>query len=603
MSSSDPTPGEALETLKRAVALLELSAQREAAERNALASADALAINQSAIAIGLLVQAIRTAAQQQPEVRQALQDLGHWLSSLAGQTSEHAAAASIAEVPSVIIPQTSPELPTAPSAPPQSSVAPSPGPPHPLTLRLGDFQTQVEVPGTAHEAEAARQSAERSGSENANYAAATFIGVGTLPDVQLMIRRCRLKAEGCHWAVNRRRMIAEGASYESDLRPIDVQVISRAKAIPNCYVWALDPRVVPPAEAVLNDFSTGYNNLAIALELADELSRGNRADHGLRSEGFALLAEAQSALRAGMFETGLKPDWDQNDAFSWLRTRTSEDRVLVQRHMKLEDPADLANGENLGARLEALRDRLTDRRAVEIDRRKLQEKARYHGKRIVRNTSDDVRADWNTVIACVDELVRMGIPPSDLGLREVMVPIIEALPEDLQVPVNVERVLESVDQYLGTQEAEIAASAGAGELRFRAPSPDVIEAASLLEGGVVVLIGGQRRPQSQQALERELKLAELRWIPAAHSQSHFAFEPAVARPDTVLVILAIRWSAHSFENVKSLCDTYGKPFVRLPGGYSPNQVSRQILEQAGETLRRNRQRGGLLRAKGVSDAV
>ena len=51
-----------------------------------------------------------------------------------------------------------------------------------------------------------------------------------------------------------------------------------------------------------------------------------------------------------------------------------------------------------------------------------------------------------------------------------------------------------------------------------------------------------------------------------------------------MVLLAIRWSSHSFGEVRSLCERYGKPLVRLPGGYNPAQVAWQILQQVGEQL-------------------
>ena len=63
------------------------------------------------------------------------------------------------------------------------------------------------------------------------------------------------------------------------------------------------------------------------------------------------------------------------------------------------------------------------------------------------------------------------------------------------------------------------------------------------------------------------------------------FEPYVARPEVALVLLAIRWSSHSFGDVKRFCDDHGKPMVRLPGGYGVNQVAAQILAQCGERLR------------------
>jgi hypothetical protein len=99
-----------------------------------------------------------------------------------------------------------------------------------------------------------------------------------------------------------------------------------------------------------------------------------------------------------------------------------------------------------------------------------------------------------------------------------------------------------------------------------------------------VLIGGIRRRGPQRLLKTALGLAELIWIETKEHQSITAFEPAVARPEVSLVLLAIRWTSHVFGEVKQFCDRYGKPLVRLPGGYSPNQVAAQILAQSSGQL-------------------
>jgi hypothetical protein len=49
-------------------------------------------------------------------------------------------------------------------------------------------------------------------------------------------------------------------------------------------------------------------------------------------------------------------------------------------------------------------------------------------------------------------------------------------------------------------------------------------------------------------------------------------------------VLAIRWSSHSYGDVKQFCDQYGKPLVRLPAGYNPNQVAVHILSQCSDRL-------------------
>ena len=48
--------------------------------------------------------------------------------------------------------------------------------------------------------------------------------------------------------------------------------------------------------------------------------------------------------------------------------------------------------------------------------------------------------------------------------------------------------------------------------------------------------------------------------------------------------LARRFVIHSFGDVKQFCDRHGKPLVRLPGGYSVNQVAAQVLSQCSGQL-------------------
>jgi hypothetical protein len=116
------------------------------------------------------------------------------------------------------------------------------------------------------------------------------------------------------------------------------------------------------------------------------------------------------------------------------------------------------------------------------------------------------------------------------------------------------------------------------------PTAEVKEARRLLGGRSIALIGGICRRESQEALETALGLKELIWIETREHQSIATFEPAIARPDLALVLLAIRWSSHAFGDVKQFCERYGKPLVRLPGGYSPNQVAAQILAQCSGQL-------------------
>ena len=80
------------------------------------------------------------------------------------------------------------------------------------------------------------------------------------------------------------------------------------------------------------------------------------------------------------------------------------------------------------------------------------------------------------------------------------------------------------------------------------------------------------------------QLQELFWIETREHESISGFEPYIARPDVAVVNLAIRWSSHSHGDAQLFCERYGKPLVRLPAGYNPNQVAAQILKQCSERL-------------------
>jgi hypothetical protein len=150
------------------------------------------------------------------------------------------------------------------------------------------------------------------------------------------------------------------------------------------------------------------------------------------------------------------------------------------------------------------------------------------------------------------------------------------MPDELTGGPGWQQVVAEIDRYIASREPEQPEAAVA-----RAPTPELRRAIEFTRGKVVVLIGGQCRPHSQRALERDLELGELRWIPSRSHQSISEFEPQVAREEVGLVILAIRWASHSFEGVGDMCVKYAKPFVRLPGGYGPNQVAAQIVSQVG----------------------
>ena len=183
------------------------------------------------------------------------------------------------------------------------------------------------------------------------------------------------------------------------------------------------------------------------------------------------------------------------------------------------------------------------------------------------------------MIDLVEELVASGLPPSNAELRELLLPVFDDFPDEPPPSSNVEMVLREIERYLDSR-PEIDPVP-----RAHRPSPDVAAAAELLRGREIVLIGGQNRPNHKAALIKAFNLSDVRWIVTPEHTSFTVFEPDVARPEVAVVLLAIRWSSHDYDSVRTYCDQYGKPLVRLPGGYNANQVAHHIMSQAGDRLR------------------
>jgi hypothetical protein len=188
--------------------------------------------------------------------------------------------------------------------------------------------------------------------------------------------------------------------------------------------------------------------------------------------------------------------------------------------------------------------------------------------------------DWPRVLELLEEVVAAGVPASNPELRELLVPVLDTLPEDLEPGPHAERVFAAAAEYLLTRTPPPAGPAPAEE-----PSAEVRAAAELLGGREA---GADRRggaAGARRALERAFGLTRLNWLSTRPHESVTHFEPAVARPEVAVVLLAIRWSSHSYGDVKEYGDKYGKPLVYLKAGYNPNQVAHAILEQVGDRLR------------------
>lgn len=346
-------------------------------------------------------------------------------------------------------------------------------------------------------------------------------------------------------------------------------------ALPPSSAW-LAPRLAAPtiSAAVWTMLAGCYD---ATTEIAETLALFEQADVGpgeYRQRSLEPAAEVQSALRAAVAGVTSSEDSDQRALYQWLRTRTGKANIYIPRYMRSNERADPQSWEERLTRVRTLRDDITLVVNRRCQQRKLLGRLRYQ----LGQFAAGHETDWPRALATVEALHAGGMAPSDRHLRGLLA---SHLPR-LQATADLSPPLRLVVRDL---ERAAATGAPAPELPPSAEeTPHITATAHLLRGRSVVLIGGDRRPPVESGIIEAFELQELVWCDTRPHRSHLPLEPDIARSDVAVVLLAIRWASHNLGEVKTFCDRYGKPLVRLPGGYNVAQIAYQVLRQAGERL-------------------
>ena len=407
-------------------------------------------------------------------------------------------------------------------------------------------------------------------------------GLGDESVLLEIVARCRMKAEGARWAAARQVKMYEGADFRAEIAPRDREVIDKAGAIPGCFLWTNTANFRPPEDLELMDeLAVCFEVMAEAVTLVMALMDAPHARRAHLAQGLDLLAETQSALRVAILRVGGTNDSDQFRVYQWIRQVANAEGHFIHRYMKLEDPAEPTRvpwARNQIANLMAGFEQEGRRgRQLEARLRTL----RWHASRLGKTDGD--RAHWGKIAQTVHEMVTVeNVPPSSVEIREALLPVLDLAPDPEGFPPGFGLALGEVERH---RDEQPAGPRDPAEPVAPRDSPETRAVADLLRGRAVLMIGGQRQPHAQAALASAFELSELVWLDSKEHASNDVFRPSIARPDVALVLLAIRWSSHSFGDVKVDCDRAGKPLVRLPAGYNPQQVAAQILAQASDQLR------------------
>jgi hypothetical protein len=384
----------------------------------------------------------------------------------------------------------------------------------------------------------------------------------------LLGSHCREKAAAARWAAECQRRRVELRDDATDGVPSDPSTLAWTTALTDAYYWAsARDRTGDVSVSMLDDVGGCFEALAEGLVLAQHAMKGKRTLVRI----LPMLAEAQSAVRLSLRRLDAAEDPDQLAVFEWTRDTAARHRIFLKRFLRVDDLAEPRQWPSLMARIEAEADawRLSKKQKELMEQ--LRDRVRERGDR--RDPGN-----WQPIKNAINDLLGAGVPPSNRELRDLLLPLVESLPVDDAPSPSLQSVLREIDRYLATR-PERSMPVSHAEI-----SDEIQQASLLLAGKSAVLIGGIRRLHAQELLRVSLGLEQLIWIGTREHQSFHDFEATIGRPEVVFVLLAVRWSSHVFGEVKQFCDRAEKPLVRLPGGYNPQQVAVQILNQCSARL-------------------
>jgi flagellar biosynthesis chaperone FliJ len=293
----------------------------------------------------------------------------------------------------------------------------------------------------------------------------------------------------------------------------------------------------------------------MAVSLLQQLIDDGMEHNGFLKKALELAAEAQSALRMAVETVNARPDNDQVQIHHWIRQIADEKRIVIRRHMSLDDGADPTRWADLQDRINQFASEIDRIRKQATQRTKLLAKAQYHARVIGEGhgTVDDRRK----VVEVVDALVSDGVPPSSTDLRDLLVPIIYDI-SDVDAPSTFQRVLGEVERHLVSDACR----------------------------GMTLVVIGEEHSRAFDTLKSAFCLKEVVGVPVGADDFVEVIEQCVARPDVAAALLVICGDDDLFHEMEALCGQYGKK-VFLSKDCTPHQVAHSIFQQWRENRRAN----------------
>jgi hypothetical protein len=398
-----------------------------------------------------------------------------------------------------------------------------------------------------------------------------------LPDLELASRSAALKAEAC-------QLIASDATDPTRLAQIEIELQSlRRSPRESGDIWMFNAERNADRlkdTAAMLAAAECYRALKLAAQLGALLAKYDQLhpDTGLERP-FQLMAQAQSGVRRLVNESAGEQDSDQFAVFRWLRTLTAEDqcRVMIDRYMRRDDVAEIADAPALASLLQAEVDERGTRLDAERRTRKTMQKLTHKARQIADGKAEDPLETWKQIDALVQEAIDAGLRPTDAKLRAAIAPAAERIIEEFDAGDALKRLLE--------EELRVSAMRRVAAEETNGPRLETARQASelLRTLGIqrIAVAGGLDYPEQRQRLKRDLGVDEVVRITAPEEKSNADLGSRVkaSQPDLVFVT---RWLSHpETDHVLKACQLLGLRAIRLPynSGLGTGAVAEAILQQ------------------------
>lgn len=183
---------------------------------------------------------------------------------------------------------------------------------------------------------------------------------------------------------------------------------------------------------------------------------------------------------------------------------------------------------------------------------------------------------WAELVQLVQALSQQQAAPHEQAFAQALQQDAAAF-LDRRLPANYTQVVRRLGEALAAVPKTVAP-----------PEPeldDVEQVARLLRGRQIVVIGGDSQEGHREKFLTHFRAGAVHWpVTREATPDVAALEPWVARRETGLVLLLIRWIRHALNDVSELCDKHDKPLARITAGYNHNKVAHEVMQQCAKRL-------------------